>query len=365
MNDDMLLLGELSISDFFSIPFGSVFRLEREFNLRVSPFNTPSNIGDSGEWGGLNHANSVLSQRFPSRPRHYLHHVPKTLTKPIIYEAMHMFPDAINLAATRSFRESKEGEGDIEMGFLITHLRIERWREALLWIWAVGKMGTLEGNEEGVWSHRARAELKNLLHFKAGESAVTVIKQERHTLKDVESVFKSAQGWDAPKATSYSFSSMDGHLPALTMIETPKTCAIGLERCFGSWFASGKEKISAADMFKRLTFEQWECGDCCEYLRPSRSLPLTILSFNYPDLVISTLINQSGKKGLNAFFPSAKTMVSSTVDENLAYLPLTKSWLTTDFSIESIMVGAEAQRPVSLRMWGMRMLSRYLYVTGE
>lgn len=265
MNDDMLFLAPLTTADFYSIPFGSVFRLDSTFQLRVTPTLDRTKSNDPGEWGGLEHANYLLSQRFPDRSRHYLHHLPKTLSKPIIHEAMHMFGADIAVASSRPFREATVGYGDIEMGFLVTHLRIERWREALLWIWAVGKMGNLDPNEKGRWSEGARAELRSLLELSTLGGTPLVVKQERDTLKNSDSVFRKG-AWDSPKATTYSFSSMDGHLPPLMLWarEGPETCVFKVEQCLGEAFVNGTQDSSAEEMFQRLAFKDWGCGDCCK-----------------------------------------------------------------------------------------------------
>jgi len=261
----MLLLAPLSSADFYSIPFGSVLRLDSGFGLKVRPDLDPIKFNDAGEWGGLQHANHLLSQRFPKRPRHYLHHLPKTLSMPIVHEAMHMYPNDIALASTRSFRELSIGSGDIELGFMVTHLRIERWREALLWIWAVGKMGSLSIQDKGRWGDSARDELRNLLGMQMLAGEATIVKQERDTLRDVSSAFE-AGSWEAPKSTSYKFSSMDGHLPPLRRPGQMREefCRVGMQQCFGESFINGTEDVSADEMFKRLTFDQWRCGDCCK-----------------------------------------------------------------------------------------------------
>lgn len=264
MNDDMLVLKSASASDFFSLPFGSVFRIDPGWGLHVDPKVVPSKISDSGEWGALNHASLLLSRRFPNRARQYIHHLPKTMTQPMVHEAMYMFGEELALAATRRFRESVVAEGDVEMGFLITHLRIERWREALLWVWAVGKMGNLAENEQGVWSSKAREELRSMLglgHLSLGD--VMISRAERDTLRDMETVFQHL-GHDAPQSTSYSFSSMDGHLPHFSMAGPEYqngVCAINLKNCFGQDFLEGKDE-DASKIFKKLAFEAGVCGDC-------------------------------------------------------------------------------------------------------
>lgn len=81
--------------------------------------------------------------------------------------------------------------------------------------------------------------------------------------------------------------------------------------------------------------------------------------------MINALINQSGKSGLSAFFPAKDVEVEhATVDSEIAHLPLTSSWRDTDFSLGAVTRGHNAPITLNLREWGMKMLSRYLYVTG-
>jgi 3-O-alpha-D-mannopyranosyl-alpha-D-mannopyranose xylosylphosphotransferase len=69
-----------------------------------------------------------------------------------------MFAEELSLAAVRGFRESQRGLADLEMAALASWLRIERWREALLWTWVVAKVG----GSEGIWGQSARNELREL-----------------------------------------------------------------------------------------------------------------------------------------------------------------------------------------------------------
>jgi 3-O-alpha-D-mannopyranosyl-alpha-D-mannopyranose xylosylphosphotransferase len=158
------------------------------------------------------------------------------------------------------------------MGFMVTHLRIERWREALLWIWAVGKMGNLDSSDEiGTWGEAARAELKSLLNLETLSGTTLVVKQNRDTLKDMDSTFKKGN-WETPKATTYSFSSMDGHVPPIQLYERegPETCMFKVGQCLGEAFVNGTRDVPAEEMFKHLAFADWRCGDCREWSEVNR-----------------------------------------------------------------------------------------------
>lgn len=194
-----------------------------------------------------------------------------------------MFEDALTVAARRQFRELSEGEGSVQMQWLISSLRVERWREALLWTWAVAKVGTapqwqpeetgeILGGTVGYWGAEARREIQDLFGLEDKDNDVIKIeihKGERWTLEEdrMKSHFQGA-GWEAPKATEFLFSSMDGHLPPIPKPSQARTandrCTFDLERCLGS-FWSRHDNVSADDMFKRLAFANPSCGDCSKY----------------------------------------------------------------------------------------------------
>jgi 3-O-alpha-D-mannopyranosyl-alpha-D-mannopyranose xylosylphosphotransferase len=193
-----------------------------------------------------------------------------------------MFEDALTAAAQRQFRELSIGEGSVQMQWLISSMRVERWREALLWTWIVAKVGSAPqwqheetgerlGGDVGTWGDEARQEVRDL--FGMGDHDDDVIKIEVHrgerwTLEEdrMKAHFQGA-GWEAPKATEFLFSSMDGHMPPILKpsqsAATNDKCTFDLERCLGS-FWSRHETVSADDMFKRLAFANPSCGDCCK-----------------------------------------------------------------------------------------------------
>lgn len=117
-------------------------------------------------------------------------------------EASIAFASHLNDAALRHFRESHRGVGDVSMAFLTTHMRIERWREALLWSWVVAKIGA----SDGVWGKGARVQLKELLGVQdlAQSESVEIRRAPRDTLRDVESNFERV-AWEPPMATEFRF----------------------------------------------------------------------------------------------------------------------------------------------------------------
>jgi 3-O-alpha-D-mannopyranosyl-alpha-D-mannopyranose xylosylphosphotransferase len=213
-NDDFFMLKPHAVADWFSGLYGTVLRLDYNYMQQVRPILDKKLINDAGESGGLYHANWLLSQRFPRRLRPYFAHVPKVITRGLHHEASLMFEEALTTSSQRKFRELPIGEGDVQMQWLLTALRIERWREALLWTWVVGKVGTRPiwegkgnylGGEVGMWGEEAREEISNL--FGLGDTDDDVVKIEVHrgerwTMERdrMTSNFENA-GWEPPKNT--------------------------------------------------------------------------------------------------------------------------------------------------------------------
>ncbi|WVF69715.1 hypothetical protein IAT40_004494 [Kwoniella sp. CBS 6097] len=362
-NDDMFILRELTSADFRHPLLGNVLRLDD--GLMVSPsFDEETQTSDSGEWGALNHAAALLSRRFPEKKRGYMHHLPKTVSKSILHEASIMFQDELSLAATRGFRESLRGGGDVEMAWLTTHMRIERWREALLWSWAVAKVGGVEGR----WDERARAELRAILGMAEDEGDekdhINLARGPRTTIRDIDEI-DSRVGWDGPRASEYIFSSMDGHLPNEPNkpgFAENAICTFKFDQCLPpSFFTNASTPISAEAMFTHLTFAKPECGDC----------------------LINALVRKSGERGLDAFLPlkdevfypqaDAEEQSSAEWRRSEPILPIVNDWRIADFSLrgnvrsgQDIWAGAEKRVDggVELRRWCIKLLSRYNYVYG-
>ncbi|WWC59528.1 uncharacterized protein I303_102084 [Kwoniella dejecticola CBS 10117] len=360
-NDDMFLLRDLSQSDFRHPLLGNVLRMDS--GLLVAPEMNPMQLTDSGEWGALQHANELISRRFPARRRMYLHHLPKTQSKTILNEALTMFGEELSEAATRTFRESKRGKGDAEMAWLTTNLRIERWREALLWSWIVAKIG----HKNGGWNNDARSDFINTLgitdeHISGNQKLLIQRRDDRKTLSD--SFHADSQvGWQGPKATTYQFSSLDGHLNLLSD-EPNKRCLFSLDQCLpADFFVDAEVSYTSEEIFKQIAFAEPACGDC----------------------LIHALINESGKNGIEAFLPTSEQIYLPPKKHaeqqrerewitSEPVLPLTDSWEGSDFSIETNVFegqdtwsGALRRKDggVELRRWVIKLLSRYTYVFGS
>jgi 3-O-alpha-D-mannopyranosyl-alpha-D-mannopyranose xylosylphosphotransferase len=148
-------------------------------------------------------------------------------------------------------------------------------------------------------------------------------------------------------------------------------CLLDLERCFGS-FWTRSESVPSSEMFTRLAFQYPDCGDCRELISPLSSNPSL---FAYCDVVIKALVTASGPLGLSAFLPPhGTTFLNAPLEEGKAYpkflppphLPLTPTWHEADFSLGAIMqTTALPEESVDMRVYSMKLLSRYLYLSGE
>jgi 3-O-alpha-D-mannopyranosyl-alpha-D-mannopyranose xylosylphosphotransferase len=213
LNDDQFFLKPYAVSDWWSGIYGTVLRLDYNYNQQVRPLLDKKFLNNAGENGGLYHANWLLSQRFPKRLRPYFAHVPKVITRGLHHEASIMFKDALTTSAQRKFRELVDGEGDVHMQWLLMALRIERWREAMLWTWAVARVGTRpawgenKGGQIGIWGDEARDDIKELFGVTDEDDDVIeieVTRGERWTMeKDRMAGNLEGAGWEAPKNTEF------------------------------------------------------------------------------------------------------------------------------------------------------------------
>lgn len=107
--------------------------------------------------------------------------------------------------------EGGDGAGvwDVHATFLLPHLIVERWREALIWSWVVGRIGGVNDEWGEVEKRRAWAEVTG-----GGVGAEDVEKEKevrvrlgpRKTLEEerVESVLRQS-GEGVSKRTQYEF----------------------------------------------------------------------------------------------------------------------------------------------------------------
>lgn len=81
------------------------------------------------------------------------------------------------------------------------------------------------------------------------------------------------------------------------------------------------------------------------------------------------LVTASGPLGLSAFMPDHTVFVNkatTTPTHHTPLLPMTDTWQAADFSLESVIRDTEMPgAKVDLRRYTSRLLSRYLYTSGE
>lgn len=107
--------------------------------------------------------------------------------------------------------------------------------------------------------------------------------------------------------------------------------------------SEGSVRWEADSVFKRVAFEQPQCGDC----------------------LIMGLLGISGLSGLEAFLPSPKddtygAVMSEAPLTDTPVLPLTKSWRDADYSMRK-----NVPSDMTVRSFATRLLLRYSYVMGH
>ena len=172
---------------------------------------------------------------------------------------------------------------------MFTHFVIERWREALLWSWVVGKHGGLDDSwtkaiQERAWSElggrprdkvtKVRAKLRETMSPARVEEN---LRESGHVEVDnTKYEFCEFLIPDTPVYATYPFyflASQDGYPYATFQDDARNTwalyhgvddkllprCAINYDVCFTD---SGRLFENASDVFKNIAFKQKQCGDC-------------------------------------------------------------------------------------------------------
>jgi len=353
-NDDMFFLKDFTASDYHHPIFGNVIRSGFSNHLMAKPDFPESMISHDGEWGSLRHSSLLLHNRFNSPPQPYPDHIPKAMSIPLYDEANIIWSEEVSLSGTRGFRISKRGNGDVAAVPLVQWLRMERWREAFLWTWIVGKMGGVDG----VWDVEEKEELKRILGIYENSDRVVVSRRERQTKDSMPKMLKKA-GWNQPKQTWIAFSSFDGHVSSNPQ-KPADTCRFTLSNCLPAGYLTSNDTHSANDIFKHMTFAKRECGDC----------------------LITALVSASGESGLHAILPKEDAVYNPPEgagngiwDTTEPVLPLTKTWEEASFGLDDVIrVGSdvwpgeeeeESGTSVNLRKWCLKLLTRYNYAMGQ
>ena len=146
---------------------------------------------------------SLPGDRFGARHRPYITHEAKAASVPLLHEMSVMWATQFARTATHPFRETAAGESDPSMLFQLVHFTIERWREALLWAWAVGRHGAVDDG----WSREAMDGAWVQLGGVVGEARVGVRARLRESL-DLAKVDANlrASGHREADSTKYEFS---------------------------------------------------------------------------------------------------------------------------------------------------------------
>jgi Stealth protein CR3, conserved region 3 len=175
--------------------FGPVLRMQSD--LLVKPHR--ENIGASAEWQALEYTNGLISSyetwivhrvnpisslsfigdRFGTRFRPYSAHQARALSVSIMRELTSIWAEQIDATASRPFRGTSHGLGDLYMSFLVTHFIVERWREALLWTFVVAKIGSADG----VWGEAEAQSAWQAVGGATGSIETKVLRGERETLE--------------------------------------------------------------------------------------------------------------------------------------------------------------------------------------
>ncbi|VDC02620.1 unnamed protein product [Peniophora sp. CBMAI 1063] len=335
MNDDTYLLRNLKPADFFTSAFGFVFRLE--YWTQVPP--TLDANPERGEWQGLRQSNVFIGERFGSSTRPYRAHMPKIMSVSLLREMSETFPEAFARTASRPMHAvwTDGAPGDVHPGFMFVHFVVERWREGLLWSWAVARMG---GDDDEWDAASAWAELH-------GDSEQILVEDlTRDSLFNPPQQLRAA-GYEGPEASQYYFSSMDGY-PYLEVrqngtLERPnvlarESCTISRAECFPSWISS------ASEAFNHIAFANPFCGDC----------------------IINRLVQNSGRRGLSAVLPASDRIIATKASGITAEtLPRVPSWKLGAFALADVLSQEPNQEVVHVREWTLRMLNRYRFVLAD
>jgi 3-O-alpha-D-mannopyranosyl-alpha-D-mannopyranose xylosylphosphotransferase len=233
----------------------------------------------------------------------------------------------------------------------------------------------------GMWTDTGRAEIMDM--FGLGEEDDDVVKIEVHrgdrwTLERgrMARMFEQA-GWEPPKVTEFLFckSPFDhadcsvagwSHAPASQERSQSDTKRQMLARS-GSMFWLFLDKGRGYARCRHVQASHLPISRVWRLLWVQLSSELTS--------VIMALVTASGPLGLSAFFaPKDATYVTAPLSAGKPYpkylppphLPLTSTWHEADFSLDSVMsVTALPDEAVNLREYSMKLLSRYIYLSGE
>ncbi|BGP29032.1 hypothetical protein JCM10296v2_000768 [Rhodotorula toruloides] len=352
LNDDFFLMRNLAFTDLDSPLSGPVFRMQRDLLVGGVAPGTSTDDPD-GEWKGLGYSNWLLDRRFGERKRPYLVHVAKTISMPLLREVQQVFREDLSAHAFEAERLTR-----CNRPFLATMYIIERHREALLWSF----LGTRsDADQSGTYSASERRALLADLGVHRADAPpsplVSVPRPQRDTIRTLAEDHAKV-GLPNPLETTTEFSSHDGYAflgleskmpfvypstdwPASPLSATPSSdpiCVLDMKSCLGDEFVSLDEgEVEVSAVYKRVAFEQTQCGD---YL-------------------IALLVGKSGSRGLEAFLPEEEEAVDMDEMPVVALPGSTKTrWQEVDYA-------APLDGPGTLRQKAAALIQRYSYTLGS
>ncbi|KAF9202892.1 Xanthine phosphoribosyltransferase 1 [Haplosporangium sp. Z 27] len=293
LNDDVFLGTQMLPADIWTPLYGFVFHMEPALLVPPSILALPLDTLSIGEWNSLHYSNYLLSKQFGPRFRSYLAHVPHVLSTPLLKEIQSIWPQ--DLKETSSHRFRGEGEAkDIHISFFMAHYVLERQREIQLSSFWFNR---LDANNDGAldWSEREQL-IQKIEHWnQASDSRST---------KDFSSFLKNNEanlnqlGFPHSGSSIYRLSGLDGfpfmikgantsrsiqdtpiNKPYLPLESTAiRECKLDIDFCFSPDFRNQTlEKLdvtTTADIFQRMAFAEFHCGDCLLHiLRQSATEP--------------------------------------------------------------------------------------------
>ncbi|CAE6446760.1 unnamed protein product, partial [Rhizoctonia solani] len=342
LNDDFYFAADLSPWDFYTESYGLVLRMQSD--LLVSSLVDGAQPS-AGEWHSLEFSNRLLSDRFGLRKRPYVIHEAKALKRSLISEISLIWSAELAETSSHPFRTDPLLR-DAHMGFMATHFVVERWREGLLWSWAVARLGGKDDEWDSMTSMQAWRELGG--SHTTPDMTLLVESPSRGSLSDERLIEArtAVPGGHARHSTKYSFTSQDGYpytfLGDYGMGHWPRfptqymRCAIQFSTCFPSSLSS------ASEAFKHIAFKEPQCGDC----------------------IIQALVGASGNIGLSAFLPPVSHGTKDAErlkNDTIPHLPLVSDYRTGDFSLNAVV----GDSTTDLRFWTVKMLQRYRFVIGD
>ncbi|EFP82263.2 hypothetical protein PGT21_023499 [Puccinia graminis f. sp. tritici] len=358
LNDDCFFINKFSQGDFASELFGPVFRIQFDLKVADDQLDRSGTDPARGEWPSLGYSNYLLSQRFGSRERRYLSHLPKVLNIHIMREVSEIWKEEIFLTASSRVRGQRR---ELNMMFLTTWYQIEKHREAMLHSFI---MLQSDANQDGLISvHEWGAMMKRIGAREEG-GMIEVTKP----LRPRRGVVEDGLGDSKPRETDYEWLSSDGYPlvgpddPAAVpdyrhrAPAGPKTfCRLNVTDCFLRPVVDPTghlPAVSSESLLRRIASERPECGDC----------------------LLALLVGQQ-PAGFDALLPpkSFRTTLAKWVEPKaLAGRPFAsfhkRAPHTSFFSSPFPRASRFARRAFLIddpRMWAVRNIQRYQYVLGN